>query len=1593
MKVKVKIKLITILFFALVLIFSLFNIVNAQTWDDERSLKFSSNGILHIYYANAQNNGDLQFKISDMTANIFSIPMSSEILTGANAYCLQHGINIMPTTYQVKAQIDIYAHGGMINDVDVGYKGDFSYSFPPSQYIAYVLAHGATYKRIHDTDRTQHIVWQDFEWFLEQSRSKGYYKGKQISSQKVDGTTNYDEYKKADAFYDYKVAYKTPSVVSTSIGIDLSTNPDYCFIGPLKIKYTEGSYNGAMFGGPRSDRMAVYDRSGNVIEWSTYWKIVDSPSSNKELEYPKSNTNFYLRIKKSAFTGDSPKNGVGKITFGMRDMVAKANFYTVYGVSEPSAQKWMFVESASTSYEESTLTLNINKEIKVEGGVELTKVDSGNNTKLQGFGFRLYNKDSKKWVKRSNDKISYVTSETSASTFTTGKEGTFKVTGLIPGDYQVKEVSVGDNDGYLVPEGNKAYKNFEIKAGETATVTFSNTYQKGNFELEKVDASNESIKLDGVEFTLKCTRGSQEGKYVGLSSGKPYYSTSKVTLKTDSKGKISITGMWTGTYELKEEKNPHYGYATAATATITISSRGNTSKKIKNTRKYVKLLGYVWEDKQYDDGKNTLRNDLYKDNSLDKNDSRISGITVTLVDANNTEIKKTTTNANGEYQFVDVEASKLSTYSVRFYYDGLLYEAVATNLNKNNGSKAAEGTRQQFNNRFASVERGNSNSQAAALNSNNGQEARINYEFEQKNDGRKAKIESTENCTMTASTGKAGYKIPFDLVELEKNDGKIENINLGIYERPQTDLATKKELEQVKVEVAGYGHIYKYGPVYDENDKEETEDSWDIGVRFESRFKTIYKRPIYKADLEYETTNKSDMLNVSLTYKITIANQSTLPTRVNQIADYFDARYEIIGVGTGIDKTDGSLTGEFRTSQYREVTSNSSKYGKVEIDLDMLIQPLSSNTSTNQTAIYIQFDLSRENIREMLNEGIYDDVGASFENKLQNLDRQEKTLRNVAEVTSFTTYSDKAGKTLYAAVDKDSVPGNCTIGDEKTYEDDTDKASTLALVIANEREVSGKIFEDLQDENLSKTKNISEGNSIYDQRIEKAIGGVDVELVDEAGNSIQTYDETTKQWKSSRVTVGTDGTYKISGLIPGKYKIKFIWGNGTYKIVNGTKDEYEYMIENYKSTVIDKSLYEEIDDDPYFYKKIEEKSRQNNSFAIDDTGKRKIIDEAYKKYNFESATSETTMESYTPTLEINVEYRDEDDMVIDSEIITGKTIFEIKNINLGIIRRPEQSIDLIKSISRVRFTLPNGQVLIDATINEDGELEGQKTYVTYLPQKVQNGKVTEKGLIRIEMDSSLLQGSTIEISYRLDVVNTSQTDYLDINYGYYKFGESYYEGRQSFKVYDVVTISPTAILDYMDLNIVFDPDNSTNIAYEWRPITISELDGQEGGSKVVNSNVIAALKGNSYTRPDGTSAVPIDQSQIFITNYFKTKDIKFKPEYLLGNTLNPADSRDIYIVGAQVINEEEDSNFVNQAEIVEVEKENGGKPNWIPGNYVPNGSDQESDDAASQEVAIVPSTGENRNYVFPVGIIVVSFLLLGVGVCLIIAKILKKDFK
>ena len=628
-----------------------------------------------------------------------------------------------------------------------------------------------------------------------------------------------------------------------------------------------------------------------------------------------------------------------------------------------------------------------------------------------------------------------------------------------------------------------------------------------------------------------------------------------------------------------------------------------------------------------------------------------------------------------------------------------------------------------------------------------------------------------------------------------------------------------------------------------------------------------------------------------------------------------------------------------------------------------------------------------------------------YGNDANQLENADKNLKNIAEITSFTTYTDDNANSLYAAIDKDSIPGNVqNIEDETSFEDDTDRASTIAIVIANAREISGTVFEDLTDEELARTQNIAQGDGIYDTTSENAIGGVTVQLmeVDSNGNitdnvarifdeQVVNDDGTLGAWTDATAEVVTDtnGNYNFVGFVPGKYVLKYTWGDGSYKIVNGAQGEnYESMVENYKSTTIDYDRAQSEANNNKFYRSVSE-SDTRMSHAIDNIDERKAVDENLKVYNYQYEESkdpntQMKMTSTTPVMEFNVEYDDNDLMSIDLNRIENRIAFSIKNMDFGIVRRPEQNLNLIKSVSEVRLSLQNGQVLVNVQIDENGNLVGEANYTTYMPPVKENGITVENGYVRIELDQGLIQGSKLEVKYRLTAENASQADYVDDTYGYYKYGESYYEKAvgQDRKDTDVVTVSPTRIIDYLDEGSTYLPDDPTNIEYNWQEVSLDEITND----RLVAQNVIDAIETGEYITSDidssGNAIIEnIDLTQVYSTDYLANANLK--PVYSKGNTQTTAESGDVYMVVSKVLSSADEEPTQNQAEVIVGSKTGGSKFTSTPGNYVPNKEQQETDDSTSPQIIVIPSTGENREYILPIAIGVIAFIILGVGIILI----------
>ena len=314
------------------------------------------------------------------------------------------------------------------------------------------------------------------------------------------------------------------------------------------------------------------------------------------------------------------------------------------------------------------------------------------------------------------------------------------------------------------------------------------------------------------------------------------------------------------------------------------------------------------------------------------------------------------------------------------------------------------------------------------------------------------------------------------------------------------------------------------------------------------------------------------------------------------------------------------------------------------------------------------------------------------------------------------------------------------------------------------------------------------------------------------------------------------------------------------------------------------------------------------------------------------------MNSTTPTLGIGVEYD------TTTTASTGnKYVYRINSIDLGIVERPRQEIGILKRINTMKVTLANGQVITDISIDENGNITGEKGDLIYMgPSET---TIPKNGFVRLEMDNELIQGARVELTYRIVVTNNSELDYLSQDF--YNYG---IQGGE------VVTITPKSIIDYLDNEWAFDAANNSI----WQTKTLDDIKNDDRIDEQV------------YNNPSST----IEQKIILETNALE--NVKLKPN----------DSEQITLNVSKILTNSDEIELDNETEIIEIEKTGGSDLTSTPGNYIPGTGKTESDDDMAETVIITPATGSNYNFIITVAIGVALLVILGVGVILIKKKAL-----
>ncbi len=1181
----------------------------------------------------------------------------------------------------------------------------------------------------------------------------------------------------------------------------------------------------------------------------------------------------------------------------------------------------------------------------------------------------------------------------------TDTNGRIKIENLTPGTYTIKETS-NPHYGYTATVTSNA----TIKSGQLVTVTIKNTKQTGNLKIHKQDTDNGKA-LGGFSFKISNSKGEYIIAKTGANKtvqkevrqkiqltdqGTTTDPNAATTFITDSNGNIEIYNILADTYRITETSvgnNKYYevdanyiswtsnkGSGNGNTAAVQVGRQSsvntsNTSSNsvnlvtIKNRQKYVDLSGFVWDDTPADDGKETGRNGIYRANNEDT-DRLLKNVTVNLKE-NDTVLKTMDTvvgNAElkeGEhtYKFDRIEIDKLNRYHIEFVYNGMSYEGVELkDLNAWNTSKAAEGSaRQTFNNKFKVITNNNANGDAGNIplkyDGIINHRSDLNYEITNSNkaygyDGATLPINYVADKYIIRATTVNAYNGNLDKVkspdEIRKaGTTEVQNINLGVYKREQPDLSVKKDLKNVKILVNGKGQIYEYDKRFSHMN-ESGGDGYDIGVKFANKYGSMkYTRPIYKADVMFTSNDENRELQVYLTYAIGIKNNSSnISAQINEIVDFYDKRYAEnsygaeIKVGTGLTN-EAIVTNEIPFNDLgNNHNANRNEYNKMTIDTSVLGKIEKQTFKT----VYIQFKLSKELVYEILGE-----EGTT-----------QEPLDNVTEITSYSIFDANGG--VYAGIDQNSNPGNAVPGDRDTYEADTDAAPSLRLEYNVERTITGNVFEDIPREDLL-NNGIREGNGIFDTTTEPGIQNVKVELLRKEAKADGTYGDWTVKDEYT-TTTDSNGSYTISDFAAGDYLIRYTWGDD------------KYTVQNYKATIFDDSKHQGT--------KWYQDTSERPSDATDDYSIREAIDNELKEIKHNTGTTIEKMVSETPEMAIDVEYNPTEvynpnpnpGQERPSEGETGENTYgvnrehKIQYLDFGIIERPRQNYELLKKINHVKVTLSNGQVLIDADIDENYNVIPKETSsLTSLGPTIVGAPGYANGNVKIEMDNEILQGSTLQVTYGLSVENTSEVDYS--NEIFYTYGTAKLNGSGATN--RPITMTVEQITDYLDKEWAVNQNEPTYGKYTWdkkeKSAIAADVTEEVSKSKETDNRIIL--------QTDYLSGKPIARTQ-------KSEIVELTSTKVL-TTIN-----------------NDDVELDNEAEITRITKTGGGIPTTkdpenpknpgktiIPGNYVPGTGykvETEPDDDMAQTVTITPNTGDNMNFILPISIGIGALAILGVGI-------------
>ena len=334
-----------------------------------------------------------------------------------------------------------------------------------------------------------------------------------------------------------------------------------------------------------------------------------------------------------------------------------------------------------------------------------------------------------------------------------------------------------------------------------------------------------------------------------------------------------------------------------------------------------------------------------------------------------------------------------------------------------------------------------------------------------------------------------------------------------------------------------------------------------------------------------------------------------------------------------------------------------------------------------------------------------------------------------------------------------------------------------------------------------------------------------------AGGETRYYEEilqnvtwTCKQFDRTSET----GEYLLQGFIPGMYIVRYTYGDSLESDIANydpndiqQKDMIIFNGQDYKSTKYNFAMDEattmdaiiealevanlsDARDDEIRRLQVNSYSEvMNNEIAevlkgsangtVDVIAERTEVNtaEQFKTLTDNTAMNAETVEFLVRPEKISTTGYTELKMIDNTLVEYSEREFIIPNIDFGLEYRAESGISLTKEIDEIKITTESGEVLVDLffyTVNTGDEnqpilhyIDEERSKGDELTQFISNnyeylrsGLTTEdiQGFVYIQVDTDLLQGSTVEIVYKFTALNDSEIDRISTNLNDIRYKEN-----------------------------------------------------------------------------------------------------------------------------------------------------------------------------------------------------------------------------